>query len=406
MRHSTLALVLVLSGTAAAQDWPQWRGAGRDAKAAGFTAPKAWPKELVQKWKATVGQGDAAPSLVGDKLFVFARQGGSEVTLCLDAATGKEVWQDKIDAAGVQGPASGHAGPRCTPAVADGKVVTLGVHGSLSCLDAASGKVLWRKDDVPGKPQFSTSSSPILVDGLCIAQLGGKGSGAIAAYELATGTQKWKWTGDGTAYASPALMTVDGTKLVVAQTEGKMVAVTAAEGKLVWEAPFPGAGRMSYNASTPVVDGTVVYYGGNSRGTKAVKIEKKGDGFAGQELWANAEKSVQFNSPVAKDGRLYGLTAANEFFCLDAAKGQTLWTGPKQAGGRRESGYGSIVDAGSVLLAITPSSELVVFAPSEKEYSEAARIKVAASPTFAHLVVAGSRLIVKDQDTVTVWSVE
>ena len=109
---------------------------------------------------------------------------------------------------------------------------------------------------------------------------------------------------------------------------------------------------------------------------------------------------------MAKDSRLYGLTAANEFFCLDAAKGQTLWTGPKQAGGRRESGYGSIVDAGTLLLAITPASELVVFSPSEKEYAEVARIKVAGSPTFAHLVVPGGRVIVKDQDAVTVWAVE
>jgi hypothetical protein len=46
----------------AAQDWPQWRGANRDAKASGFETPKTWPKELAQKWKVEVGSGDATPA--------------------------------------------------------------------------------------------------------------------------------------------------------------------------------------------------------------------------------------------------------------------------------------------------------------------------------------------------------
>src|SRR5437016_4626315 len=146
---SSCALALVASG-ALAQDWPQWRGPNRDAKAAGFNAPKSWPKELTQKWKVNVGEGVATPSLVGDKLYVFARQEGGEVTLCLDAATGKELWKDKYDALGATGPASGFAGPRASPTVVNGKVVTLGVRGVLSCLDAASGKVLWRKDEIKG----------------------------------------------------------------------------------------------------------------------------------------------------------------------------------------------------------------------------------------------------------------
>src|SRR6185503_7147255 len=153
----------------------------------GFTAPKTWPKELTQNWKATVGQADTTPALVGDKLYVFSRQGGEEVTRCLDAATGKEVWSDKYAAQGATGPASGHAGPRSSPTVADGKVVTLGVRGTLSCTEAASGKKLWRKDDFAGAwPQFFTSSSPLVVDGLCIAQLGGRDNGAMVAYDLSS----------------------------------------------------------------------------------------------------------------------------------------------------------------------------------------------------------------------------
>src|SRR5437588_820681 len=163
-----------------AQDWPQWRGPNRDAKVTGFTAPKTWPKQLSQKWKVTVGGGDATPSLVGDKLYVFSRQGSDEVTRCLDAATGNEVWADKYASQPATGPGGGpHAGPRSSPTVAEGKVVTLGVRGTLSCFDAAKGTKLWRKEDFPGWPMFFTSSSPIVVDGLCIAQLGGRENGAL-----------------------------------------------------------------------------------------------------------------------------------------------------------------------------------------------------------------------------------
>src|SRR5207253_98294 len=128
--------------------------------------------------------------------------------------------------------------------------------------------------DFPGAyPRFHPSSSPIIVDGLCIAQLGGSGNGAIVAYDLATGDEKWKSTGDSPGYASPALMKVGGAKLVVAETERKIVAVNVADGKLAWETPFAVQGR-GYNAATPIVEGQTLIYAGSGRGAKAVKIEK------------------------------------------------------------------------------------------------------------------------------------
>src|SRR6516164_7560969 len=114
--------VMLLSASCAfAQDWPQWRGPGRDARAAGFNAPKTWPKALTQKWKINVGDGVATPALVGGKLYVFGRENGNEVIRCVDAATGKEIWQDRYEAEGATGPASGFSGPRSSPTVADGK---------------------------------------------------------------------------------------------------------------------------------------------------------------------------------------------------------------------------------------------------------------------------------------------
>jgi outer membrane protein assembly factor BamB len=86
--------VLVSASCVLAQDWPQWRGVNRDGKTTGFAAPQVWPKALVQKWKVPVGAGDATPALVGDKFYVFTRQGDDEVALCLSAADGKELWQN------------------------------------------------------------------------------------------------------------------------------------------------------------------------------------------------------------------------------------------------------------------------------------------------------------------------
>jgi outer membrane protein assembly factor BamB len=423
-RVLVIGVILLGSSDVRAQDWPQWRGPNRDAKVTGFNAPKTWPKELTQKWKVTVGEGVATPALVGDRLYVFTREGGNEVIRCLDAATGKEIWQDKCEAKAVTGAASRFPGPRSSPAVVDGKVVTLGVDGTLSCLDAATGKKVWRKEDFKGSlPQFFTSCSPIVVDGLCIVQLGGEKSGAVVAFDLASGNEKWKWDGDGTAYASPVLLTLGDAKAIVAETAGKIVAVGLADGKLLWKTPFPKEGR-SYNACTPMVDGQTVIYSGSNRGTKAVKIEKQGDAVAAKELWSNKENSVQFNTPVVKNGLLFGVSERDTLFCIHAESGKTVWTAPVaaaaggsgqpaggQAGGQRRGGrmggggYGSIVDAGSVLVALTPSSQLIVFEPSDKAYTEMARIKVANSPTYAYPIIAGNRVFVKDKDSVTLWTI-
>jgi outer membrane protein assembly factor BamB len=213
------------------QDWPQWRGPNRDAHVTGFKAPATWPKSLTEKWKTTVGVGDSSPVLVGDRVYTFARQGGEEVVECLDAANGKVVWQDKYPTAAVTGNDSGHPGPRSTPAVGEGKVCTLGANGVLSCLDAATGKVAWR-ENTGGVPQFHTASSPMIVDGVCIAQTGSGNSGKTNAYNLTDGKPKWTWDGPGPGYGSPILVMVAGTKQVVMLTQRSLVGLGLADGKL------------------------------------------------------------------------------------------------------------------------------------------------------------------------------
>jgi len=395
--------VLIGASCLFAQDWPQWRGANRDGKASGFTAPEKWPAQLAQKWRTTVGTGDATPALVGDKLYVFSRQGEEEVISCLNAADGKEVWKDHYTAQTVGGPsAKQHSGPRSSPAVADGRIVTLGVGGVVSCLDT-SGKLLWRKDPFPKVvPRFFTSTSPIIVDGMAIVHVGGQGKGAIIAFALATGDEKWRWGAEGPDYGSPALMTVDGTKQIVTLTEKSLVGIAVVDGKLLWQQPFPIQG-MAYNAATPIIDGQTVIYMGKGRGTKAVKVEKKGDAFAATDVWSNPDLAPQFATPVLRDGMLFGLSDKGNLYCIDAKTGKTAWT---DTTARDRQGFTSIVDGGSCLLALPSSSEMVVFKPDGKQYQEVAKIKVSDTPIYAHPVLAGNRLIIKDQDTVTMLTVQ
>lgn len=398
-----VALILISATCIFAQDWPQWRGANRDGKVTGFAAPEKWPMELTQKWKITVGTGDATPALVDNKLYVFARQGENEVILCLDANDGKELWREQYTAQAVTGAPSQHPGPRSSPAVMDGKVVTIGVGGILSCLDAATGKVLWRKDPFPGViPKFFTAMSPMIVDGMCIAHLGSAGNGAIIAYDLNTGNEKWRWAGEGPEYASPVLLIIDNIKQIVTIAEKSIVGVGAVDGKLLWQLPFVPQGR-GYNAATPIVDGQTVIFTGASRGTTAVKIEKQGDGFVTKGLWSNKDVAVQFNTPVLKEGLLFGLTDKNNLFCINVQTGQTAWIDTTRRG---SGGFGSILDVGSVLLALTSNSELIAFKPSDKEYTELANIKVADTPTYAHPVIAGNRIYVKDGETLAMWIIK
>jgi len=391
---------VLMAGMVSAQDWPQWRGANRDGKATGFTAPATWPKELKAQWKVAVGPGDSTPALVGDKLFVFTRDGADEVTLCLNAADGKEIWRDKYPAAAATGPAGRHPGPRSSPTVADGKVVTLGVGGTVSCLDAASGKVLWRKDDASGSvPKFFTSMSPIIVDGLAIAHVGGEGKGQVIAYELANGNAKWKWAGEGPGYASPVLMTADGVKQVVIETEKSVVGLAVADGKLLWQAPFAPSG-MGTNAATPIVDGQTVIVAGQSRGTKAFKIAKEGDAFAAKELWSGKTGTV-FNSPVLKDGKLFGISEGGFLYCMNAADGKDAWTTSDKL-----DRFGAVIDGGSCLLALSTNSNLIAYEPSDKEYKELAKIKVSDKQIYAHPVVAGKRIFVRDTDSLSLLTTE
>jgi outer membrane protein assembly factor BamB len=220
-------------------------------------------------------------------------------------------------------------------------------------------------------------------------------------FDLATGKEKWKWTGDGVAYASPAVLTLGESRAVVAETSSSIVAVGVADGKPLWKTAY----KTRYNASSPMTEGDKVVYSGSGKGTTAVKLEKKDGELKATELWSNPDGSVIYNTPVIKDGLLYGLSERNRLFCLSMKDGKKAWETAFGGGGRGRTGYGSIVDVGAFLMALTPAGELVVFEPGDKEFKQAAKYAVGKG-TYAYPVVSGNRISIKDADSVTMWVVE
>jgi outer membrane protein assembly factor BamB len=389
------ALILFSSTNSFSQDWPQWRGMNRDSKVTGFKAPAAWPAELKQAWKVTVGFSDATPVLSANKIYLNTRQGDQEVILCLDAATGKELWKNSYAAMAVTGPsASQHPGPRGTPAVSNGKIVTFGASGILSCLDASTGKLVWRKENPTNAfPAFFTGTSPLIVDGMCIIHLGKKDDGQVIAYDLNSGNEKWKWAGEGPSYSSPSVMTIDGKKLLIVITEKNILALGLTDGKQLWQIATPVQQRF-YNCVSPYIDGQNIYLSGQGTGTKAIRVEKSGNEYVTKELWSNTEVGAKWNTPVLKDGFLYGFTDQKRIYCLNAATGQTAWIDNTV-----NSDFSTIVDCGSVIIGLTSTDNLLVLKPDGKAYSEIVKYKVSDTPIYAYPVISGNNIYIKDAET-------
>jgi outer membrane protein assembly factor BamB len=395
------AFVILGASRLQAQDWPQWRGANRDGKSAPLTVPANWPTNLTQKWKVKVGIGDSSPALVGGNLFVFARQDANEVLFCLNADTGNTVWQSTYPADYVvTGPPARHPGTRSSPAVANGKVCTLGVGGILSCFDAAKGALLWRKqsvNDYSGIPYKTDSSmSPLVADGRCIVAVGKATNGAVMAFDLGSGGLKWKWDGDGPTESSPVVLTAGGVKQLVLLTSKYLVGLALADGKLLWQVPFEAA---QGNHTSPIIDGDTVIYSGAGKGVFAAKIARQGDGFAATLLWNTAAKfGGRFSTPVLKDGLLYGYS--DHLFCLEAKTGTARWDGAANLGQTL-----AMVDAGTVMLALGGKGDLIAFKPGIT-YTELAHLPVATTETWAHPVVSGNRIFIKDNDSVALWTID
>ncbi|HVF57573.1 MAG TPA: PQQ-binding-like beta-propeller repeat protein [Pyrinomonadaceae bacterium] len=389
-----------------AANWPQWRGPNRDGHAGGFQMPRAWPKSLKEEWKVTVGVGHASPIVSEGRVYVFARQGEEEVLLCLDSATGKQLWRSAHAVAYEMNPAAtGHGkGPKSTPVVAGGRVFTLGISGTLSAHDARDGRLVWRKDFSKQYPQtsplYGTAMSPVVEGKLLVAHVGGHDKGALTAFDTETGTVKWAYDADGPAYSSPIVATLGGERQIITFTQKEFVSVSAGTGKLLWK--MPAKSSYDTNSVTAVAYKDTLILSLEGQGIMAVRPVKQGATFTVREAWRNPENELYMNSPVVEGNRLFGLSMRKkgQFFCIDADTGKTLWQGPGRMGENA-----SILNLAGTLLLLTNEANLIVLPASAGGYAPAAQYTVATSPVWAHPAILSNRILVKDETTLASLSV-
>lgn len=405
IRHRWIApllssVLLVISTVAGfASDWPQWRGINRDGRVAEFSPPKVWPNSLKEQWRVTVGVGHASPVIANGKIYIFARQDEAEVLMALDAATGKELWRSAQSIAYTMNEAAtGHGkGPKSTPVISNGNVCTLGISGVLSCHDAATGKLKWRKEFSRvyqnTSPLYGTSMSPVIDNGLLIAHVGGQDKGALTAFDLESGTVKWSNDSDGPAYSSPIIVTLAGVKQLVTALQKSFVGVDLASGKILWQ--LPAKTEYDTNSVTAVSYKDMIVFARENLGLSAIRIAKEGERLAPKEVWTNREVELYMNSPVVQGDVLFGLSTKQkgQFFAVNADTGKTIWLGP----GRMGENAAILNLAGKAMLLLTNDASLVVHPVTGSSYAPIAKYTVASSPTWAHPLVIGNRVLIKDE---------
>ena len=407
MKGTLAVLAVLLASGLEAADWPQWRGPGRDGTIPGLAARGDWPASLTPGWTVKVGEGHASPVVVGDRVYVFSREGEDEVVRALELATGETIWRQAYPAPyEMNSAAFDHGkGPKGTPVVADGRVCALGISGILSCWDADDGRPLWRKEFASQfsgtSPLYGTAMSPVVDGGRVIAHVGGPGDGALTAFDAATGEVAWSWGGDGPGYASPVVAEIGGVRQVVTFSESFLVGVAADDGSLLWQLPFTTS--WVQNAVTPIVQGDRVVYSGLDHPVRALRVAKTASGWTTEPLWENEDVACYMSTPVATDGRIYGFSQRKrgQFFALDAATGKTLWLSEG-----RQGDNAAILAGGGNLFLLTTGSELVVAPLGGDTFTPNRSWTVAQSPTWAHPVVRDEGVLVKDVETLALLRFE
>jgi outer membrane protein assembly factor BamB len=402
-----LFLLSQLQGLVTAQDWPQWRGPGRDGIIPAFTEPKAWPDHLKQKWQISVGTGHSSPLLMKQKVYLFTRQGEQEVVSCINFETGKQIWRNSYSAPyTMNSAATRHGkGPKSTPVLQAGKLVTLGISGILSCYDAENGKLLWRREFgsqfSSTSPLYGTATSPMVERGVLITHVGGDDSGALTALDLETGKTVWSWNGDGPSYASPIIADLAGTRQIVTQSQKNLIGVSVSDGRLLWSIPFTTA--WVQNIITPIAYGQTLIFSGLDKGVMAIKLAQSGGKWNAERVWENTDASFYMSTPVLKGDLLLGFSHKNRgrFVALDARTGKTLW-----ATAGREGDNAAVLTSGDKLFLLTSDAELILAKANSSGLEQLRRYSVAQSPTWAHPVLAGKHILVKDAESLTLWSLD
>lgn len=399
LARTVAALALIAASTVGwGQDWPQFRGPNRDGVVLGReslpTFASAGP-ELV--WDRSVGSGFSAPAVAGERLLLFHREGSREVVEALRVSDGERIWEFAYDTT-YKDDFGFENGPRATPVIADGRVYTFGAAGVLHSLDLETGTKHWSVDTHSEfgvrKGFFGAASTPLVLGGKVIANIGGSDGAGIVAFDANSGAKVWTATDHDASYSSPVAAQIDGALHAIFFTREGLVALKPETGKVAYERRWRSRSHASVNAATPVVLGDIVFLS-SSYGTGAIAMRLRNGDL--EELWSGEDViDNHYSSCVRSGSTLFGFHGRQEygqsFRAADLTTGEVLWSSERMPAG-------SVTRIGNRLLLLLESGELLLAAASREKFEVLSRAQILGRETRAFPAVANGLLFARDKDT-------
>lgn len=324
-----LQLLLLL-----AADWNQFGGPTRDFRA-DSKGLAAWPASGPAKlWSRPLGEGYSTIATSGAALFTMYRRGSQEVVLAADAATGKTLWEYAYDAPVKPSQNMQYGpGPHATPAIAGGRVFSVGINLNLNAIDQNTGKLVWTKNlekDFPGATSMDRgySGSPLLYKDLLILQIGG-GNQSVIALRQKDGSLAWRSGSWENSPSSPSIFNIGGQDQVITPMADRVVGLDAATGAVLWS--HSHSTDYGLNIALPVVgaDNIVVISSAYSGGSRGLQLTRGADGKTTvKELWAHKQLRVHHGTMVRIGDVVYG--SSGDFgpapmTAVDVKTGKVLW---------------------------------------------------------------------------------
>jgi outer membrane protein assembly factor BamB len=390
-------------------DWPQWRGPRRDGvspeKDLLIDWPASGPKVL---WKADCGEGFSSITVSGGRAITLFQNAdrSAEIVICWDAETGKELWQREYASSYVNGFGSG---PRSTPTIDEDRVYTVGGTGVFHCLEAATGKVVWKhellKEFNAANIQWGVSFSPFIEGGLVLTNPGGRHGDSLAAFDKRTGELRWQTLDDRAGYSSPIAITAGGVRQIVFFTGDGAVGVAPTDGRLLWRKPWKTSNDV--NAATPIsfqtkagdqVGDYLFISSDYGKGCALLKLVKSGDQFTAQSVYETNQMCNHFSTSVRHQDNLYGFNDA-VLTCMDVRTGDVRWV--RKDSPRNVFAKGSLILVDGKLIILGETGQLALAEATPEEYKELARTKVFDGvKKWAPPVLARGKLYLRDETEV------
>lgn len=365
-----------------ADDWPQFRGANRDAVWHETGIMQTFPPEgLLVRWRVPIGYGLSSPVVAQGRVYLvdaeLKKPKAQERVQCWDEQTGKSLWTHVYD---VTYPdwafdPTQKAGPNSTPIVQDGKVWAIGQTGDLFCFDAAKGIVLWHRNLTVdyGLAEFSgTTPSPLIEGGLIIWVIGGKPDACVVALDKNTGKEVWRALGDKWTYSSPIVITAGGQRQLIVWTPNAATSLNPATGKTWWRQELSEAGTLA-TVPTPVLKDDLLLFSGMMLQLDPAKPAMK-------VLWpaklTGTQRILSQSSiPIILGGHVFSAKIPGKLVCLEALTGKQVWETDKVTNKSMGSTIHLTPNGDSVLI-FTDEGNLIRARLSPKGYEELSRVHV------------------------------